>query len=103
MATRSSDIVIIGAGIAGLVTAYECLQNGRSVTLVDRHDEARIGGLARTAFGGMALVGTGEQRRYKIEDSPELALEDWIRFGELALSLMISPPALSVPWGASPR
>ena len=84
MATRSSDIVIIGAGIAGLVTAYECLQNGRSVTLVDRHDEARIGGLARTAFGGMALVGTPLQKKLGIRDTPALALSDWLSFADFA-------------------
>jgi uncharacterized protein len=80
--TRASDIVIIGAGIAGLVAAHECLDNGRSVTLIDRHDESRIGGLARTAFGGMALVGTALQQRVGIEDTPELALADWHSFAE---------------------
>ena len=82
MPTHASDIVIIGAGIAGLVAAHECLDNGRSVTLIDRHDAGRIGGLARTAFGGMALVGTALQRRVGIEDTPELALADWHSFAE---------------------
>ena len=56
MSDCRSDIVVIGAGIAGLVAAHECLERGKSVTLVDRHDEANVGGLARTAFGGMALI-----------------------------------------------
>jgi predicted oxidoreductase len=77
-----SDIVIVGAGIAGLVAAHECLDNGRSVILIDRHNEDRIGGLARTAFGGMALVGTALQRRAGIEDTPRLALADWRSFAE---------------------
>jgi predicted oxidoreductase len=76
--------VVIGGGIAGIVTALELLDGGHSVVLVDRDTPERFGGLARWAFGGMALVGTPEQRRMKIADSPELALEDWIRFGELA-------------------
>jgi predicted oxidoreductase len=80
--SQSSDIVIIGAGIAGLVAACGCLDNGRSVTIVDRHDESRIGGLARTAFGGMALVGTPLQKRLGISDTPELALSDWLSFAE---------------------
>ena len=79
-----SDALVIGGGIAGIVTALELLDGGQHVLLVDRDTPERFGGLARWAFGGMALVGTGEQRRYKIEDSPGLALEDWIRFGELA-------------------
>ena len=82
MTARSSDIVIIGAGIAGLVAAHECLDNGRSVTLVERHDEDHVGGLARWAFGGMALVGTPLQKRLGINDTPELALSDWRSFAE---------------------
>ncbi|MBT8082249.1 MAG: FAD-dependent oxidoreductase [Gammaproteobacteria bacterium] len=82
MVSSESDILIVGAGIAGLIAAHECLENGRSVTLVERHDETRVGGLARTAFGGMALVGTSLQRRMGIRDTPELALSDWHSFAE---------------------
>ena len=77
MAGNSTDIVIVGAGIAGLVAAHECLERGRSVTLVERHEAASVGGLARTAFGGMALVGTPLQKKMGIGDSPGLALADW--------------------------
>ncbi len=82
MVSPESDILIVGAGIAGLVAAHECLENGRSVTLVDRHDETRVGGLARTAFGGMALVGTPLQKRLGIRDTPGLALSDWLSFAD---------------------
>lgn len=75
--------LVIGGGIAGIVTALELLEGGQSVVLVDRDSQERFGGLALWAFGGMALVGTPEQKKYRIPDSPELALEDWIRFGEL--------------------
>lgn len=78
-----ADVLVIGGGIAGIVTALELLNGGRSVVLVDRDTPERFGGLARWAFGGMALVGTPEQQRMKIDDSPERALEDWLRFGEL--------------------
>ena len=84
MATQQqSDVLVIGGGLAGLVTTYECLQAGKRVTLVDRDSRERLGGLALWAFGGMALVGTPLQARMKIPDTPELALRDWIRFGEL--------------------
>ncbi len=79
-----SDVLIAGGGLAGLVTAIECLNAGKRVTLVDRDTPERLGGLARWAFGGMALVDTPLQRRMKLKDSPELALADWLRFGELA-------------------
>src|SRR5690606_33920881 len=79
---RSSDLVV-GGGLAGLVTSLEALRAGLSVTLVDRDTEDRFGGLARWAFGGMALVGTPLQARMKIPDTPEIALRDWLRFGEV--------------------
>ena len=79
-----SDVLVIGGGLAGLVTAIECLRAGKRVTLVDRDTPERLGGLARWAFGGMALVDTPLQRKMKLRDSPERALADWIRFGELA-------------------
>ncbi|SHF08234.1 hypothetical protein SAMN04487965_1324 [Microbulbifer donghaiensis] len=79
----TSDVLIAGGGLAGIVTALELLRAGRSVTLVDRDTPERFGGLARWAFGGMALVGTPLQAKMKIPDTPEIALRDWLRFGEL--------------------
>ncbi|MBK6295342.1 MAG: FAD-dependent oxidoreductase [Rhodoferax sp.] len=78
-----SDVLVVGGGLAGLVTAIECLRAGQRVTLVDRDTPQRLGGLALWAFGGMALVDTPLQRRMKLKDSPERAFEDWVRFGEL--------------------
>lgn len=83
MTVAASDVLVVGGGLAGLVTALECLQAGRTVTLVDRDSRERLGGLALWAFGGMALVGTPLQARMKIPDTPERALADWLRFGEL--------------------
>jgi len=78
-----SDLLVVGGGLAGLVSALEALRAGLSVTVLDRDTEARSGGLARWAFGGMALIGTPLQSRMKIDDHPERAWEDWRRFGEL--------------------
>ena len=69
--THSSDILVIGGGPAGIVTALEALRQGQRVTLVDRDTPERLGGLALWAFGGMALVGTPLQARMKIPDTPE--------------------------------
>lgn len=81
--THRADVLVIGGGLAGIVTALECLRGGLSVILLDRDTEVRLGGLGLWAFGGMALVGTPEQARLKIPDSPERALRDWLSFGEL--------------------
>jgi len=77
-----TQVVVIGAGIAGLVTALELARAGRRVLIVDRDSSQRVGGLARSAFGGMALVGTREQQRMGVLDSPAIALEDWCGFAE---------------------
>jgi hypothetical protein len=74
-----TDVLVIGAGLAGLVATVELLELGREVLLVDRCRPEEVGGLAREAFGGMFMVDTGEQRRSRISDSVELALEDWLR------------------------
>jgi len=80
---HASDVLVVGGNLAGIVTALEALRAGQRVTLVDRDTPERLGGLALWAFGGMALVGTPLQARMKIPDTPEVALRDWLRFGEL--------------------
>src|SRR3954465_10990551 len=72
-----SDVVVIGAGIAGLVASLELLEFGRDVLLLDRCEPHELGGLAREAFGGTFMVDTAEQRRSGIKDSFELAWHDW--------------------------
>jgi len=76
------DTVIAGGGIAGLVTALELLEHGQNVIIVDRDTKDRLGGLARWAFGGMALSGTKQQKRMNIDDNSALLLKDWHSFAE---------------------
>ncbi|KIF81514.1 FAD-binding dehydrogenase [Noviherbaspirillum autotrophicum] len=82
MRQYQSDVVIIGGGLAGIVAAQELLSAGKSVTLLDRDDEQNFGGLAKESFGGILMVGTPEQRRSGIRDTPDLALRDWLSFGD---------------------
>ncbi len=83
MERLESEVIVVGAGLAGMVASLELLDAGRRVALVDRDLEARLGGLARESFGGILVVGTKEQRRAGVKDTPELALADWLSFGEL--------------------
>lgn len=83
MAVLQTDAVVVGGGLAGIVTALELLRAGQRVVLVDRDTPERLGGLALWAFGGMALVGTPLQEAMGIPDTPERALHDWLQFGEL--------------------
>lgn len=79
-----TDVVIIGGGIAGIVTAMELLNKGKSCLILDRDSPERFGGLARDAFGGMALCGTPQQKLNRIDDSPELLLRDWLSFADFS-------------------
>lgn len=69
---------MIGAGLAGLVAASEALDAGKRVILLDQEPEASLGGQAFWSLGGLFLVNTPEQRRLRIHDSRELALQDWL-------------------------
>ena len=77
-----SDVVIIGAGISGIVTAIELLDANKKVLIVDRDLEENFGGLAKESFGGIFFVGSNQQRKSGIKDSPELAYRDWCSFAE---------------------
>ncbi len=72
-----ADVIVIGAGLAGLVATAELADAGRSVILLDQEPEQSIGGQAHWSFGGLFLVDSPEQRRLRIKDSRELALQDW--------------------------
>jgi predicted oxidoreductase len=80
--SEDRDVLVVGAGLAGLVTTLELLEQGRDVVLVDRCRPDEVGGLAREAFGGMFMVDSSEQRRSGIRDNIELALEDWLRVAQ---------------------
>jgi len=75
---EKTDVLIIGGGIAGISTAIELLSQNRKVWIIDRDIEENFGGLAKESFGGMFFVDTPTQRKSGFEDSPELALEDWM-------------------------
>ena len=77
-----TEVAIIGGGLAGIATALELLNKGISCLILDRDISERFGGLARDAFGGMALCGTPLQKFNKIDDSPELMLRDWLSFAD---------------------
>ncbi|MEU8523479.1 FAD-binding dehydrogenase [Streptomyces sp. NBC_01216] len=75
--TYDADVIVIGAGLAGLVATAELVDAGRSVILLDQEPEQSLGGQAHWSFGGLFLVDSPEQRRMRIKDSHELALQDW--------------------------
>jgi predicted oxidoreductase len=73
-----ADVIVVGAGLAGLVATAELADAGKRVLLLDQEPEANLGGQAFWSFGGLFLVDSPEQRRMGIHDSYDLAMQDWL-------------------------
>lgn len=71
------DVVVVGAGLAGLVAATEACALGKRVCLVDQEGPQNLGGQAFWSLGGLFMVDSAEQRRMRIRDSLDLARQDW--------------------------
>ncbi len=76
--TRDADVIVVGAGLAGLVATYELTKAGKGVVVVDQENRNNLGGQAFWSLGGLFLVDSPEQRRMGIKDSFDLALRDWL-------------------------
>jgi uncharacterized protein len=73
-----ADVIVVGGGLAGLVAACEVVAAGKRVMLLDQEAEQSLGGQAFWSFGGLMFVDSPEQRRLRIRDSQDLALQDWM-------------------------
>ncbi|WP_428340561.1 FAD-binding dehydrogenase [Mycobacterium sp.] len=78
MSDTQADVIVVGAGLAGLVAACEVVERGKRVVIVDQENSANLGGQAFWSFGGLFFVDSLEQRRLGVHDSYELALQDWL-------------------------
>src|SRR5438045_4454944 len=73
-----ADVIVVGAGLSGLVAATEIADAGRRVIVLEQEGEQSLGGQAFWSFGGLFLVDSPEQRRLGIRDSVDLAWQDWL-------------------------
>ena len=73
-----ADVIVVGAGLAGLAAAAELGDRGKKVLIVDQEGPQNLGGQAFWSLGGLFMIDTPEQRRMGIKDSPALALNDWM-------------------------
>ncbi|MDR6587488.1 FAD-binding dehydrogenase [Agrobacterium tumefaciens] len=71
------DVIVVGAGLAGLAAATEAAERGFSVCVVDQEGEQNLGGQAFWSLGGLFFVDSPEQRRMRVRDSLDLARQDW--------------------------
>jgi flavocytochrome c len=74
-----ADVIVVGAGVAGMATAIEAASRGARVQVVEM--SSVFGGHAVMSEGGLALVNTATQSRLGVNDSAELARQDFIRWG----------------------
>jgi urocanate reductase len=74
----SADVVVIGAGAAGLPAAIAACDHGASVIVVEENFD--IGGHAMLS-GGRVQLGGGHalQRKFGIADSADQVFRDWVR------------------------
>ena len=77
---RPCDVIVVGAGLSGLSAALEAARNGANVTVIEMWSV--FGGTSIMSGGGMSIVGTPYQKQRGIEDSPDLAFDDFVRWGE---------------------
>ncbi len=76
--SESTDVIVIGAGLAGLLAATELTDAGKRVLILEQEPEQNLGGQAFWSFGGLFFVDSPEQRRMGVRDSAALALSDWM-------------------------
>jgi predicted oxidoreductase len=76
------DIVVVGAGLAGLVAATEAAAVGKRVAVLEQEGPQSLGGQAFWSLGGLFLVDSPEQRFWGIKDSHDLAWSDWVQAAE---------------------
>ncbi|RSZ63831.1 FAD-dependent oxidoreductase [Corynebacterium hylobatis] len=79
MDNQEADVIVIGAGIAGLSTAARAAEQGLGVVLVEKM--SAIGGSSAMSGGWFAFTGTQEQQDAGIEDSIELFRSDLRKVG----------------------
>ena len=77
--TIDVDVVIIGAGGAGMVAGITAAEAGKNVLIVEK--APIVGGNTSRATGGMNAAGTHYQKEQGIEDSVELFIEDTMKGG----------------------
>ena len=71
------DLVVVGAGTAGIACAIEAAAAGARVFLVDKADE--IGGTLHVSGGQLSAAGTRRQRARGIVDDPDAHFADVMR------------------------
>src|SRR6476469_2997586 len=79
------DLIVVGAGTAGIPCACEAAARGSRVLLLEAADD--IGGALHTSGGHISAGGTARQRERGIDDDPDRHLADVLRIAGLSPAL----------------
>ncbi|MFN4146421.1 MAG: FAD-dependent oxidoreductase [Runella sp.] len=74
------DIIIIGAGTAGMPCAIAAAQKGAKVLVIEKSD--KVGGTLHLTGGHMSAGGTRHQHRKGVEDTPQAHYDDVMRISQ---------------------
>lgn len=101
MSTESFDVIVIGAGTAGLPCAIAAAEGGARVLVLEK--ESRIGGTLHYTGGHMSAAGAVRQREKGIEDTPAAHLADINRISrstarEDLVSIQVENAARTIDW-----
>ena len=77
--TMDADVVVVGAGAAGLSAGLAAVQNGQSVIILEKMGV--VGGASAMAGAGTMATGSTWQKEDGYEDSPEQLVEDMMANG----------------------
>ncbi|HEU0205535.1 MAG TPA: TIGR03364 family FAD-dependent oxidoreductase [Pseudolysinimonas sp.] len=92
---RTSDVLVVGAGIAGLSHAIAAVERGLSVTVIER--DARAVGASIRNFGHACVTAqTGELAELAL-----VAREKWLKYGRAAGLFVVESGALAIARTAS--
>jgi D-amino-acid dehydrogenase len=71
-------VMVLGAGVVGIATAYELLEDGHDVTVVDRQPGAAL----ETSFANAGLVAPGHALAWSSPRAPKLMLRSLFADGQ---------------------
>ena len=75
-------ILILGAGVIGITTAYELIKAGHNVTVIDRNPEPAL----ETSYGNAGLIAPGHSYAWTTPKLPKNSSPSMKRNGHSALN-----------------
>lgn len=76
-----TDVVVVGAGMAGLSAAISAKEAGANVILIEK--QGMIGGSAGLASGAFAVTGSHFEKEQNVEDTVDAAVKRWMNWGNV--------------------